>query len=330
MTTIALFRTTFNAMPLFEKRRICGGAAGSVAFTGMDCGPYGDNMSHTEQRNRLRAILTGPKCVSPASVYDPLSARIAQSVGYELGLLPGSVSTNAILGAPDRSGLTLTEFWDAARRIMRACSLSLIADADTGFGNALNAMRTVQELEHAGVSAIAIEDLALPMRFGQPEDVEALVSVEEMTAKLRAAIAARRDPALVIAGRIAALAVEGTEGAVARAKAYAATGIDAIFVTKPERLEQIEAIHRAVKLPLIVGRPPASFEREALAACGVRVLLQGHQPVAAAVKALHETYAHLFSGGAPADLKARIATPQEMERATGAEQYRKRQREYLR
>lgn len=290
----------------------------------------GDNVNHTEQRNRLRAILAGSKCQSPASVYDPLSARIAQSVGYELGLLAGSVSTNTILAAPDRSGLTLAEFADQARRIMRACSLSLIVDADNGYGNALNVMRTVEELEHAGVSAVAIEDLALPMRFGQPGDTEELVSIEEMVGKLRAALAARQDPALVIAGRIAALSVEGTEGAVARAKAYAATGIDAIFVTKPERLDQIEAIHHAVDLPLIVGRAPATFAREDLAALGVRVLLQGHQPVAAVVKALHEVYAHLFNGGAPADLKSKIASPQEMARVIGTDQYRKWLREYLR
>ncbi|OGA56444.1 MAG: hypothetical protein A3F74_26235 [Betaproteobacteria bacterium RIFCSPLOWO2_12_FULL_62_58] len=286
-------------------------------------------MNHTEQRKRLRAILKGSKCESPASVYDPLSARVAQSVGYEIGLLAGSVSTNTILAAPDRSGLTLTEFADQARRIMRACSLSLIADADNGYGNALNVMRTIQELEHAGVSAIAIEDPVLPMRFGQPEDADELVSIVEMAGKLRAALAARQDPALVIAGRIAALGVEGTEGAVARAIAYAATGIDAIFVTKPERLDQIEAIHHAVDLPLIVGRAPVSFGREDLAARGVRVLLQGHQPVAAVVKALHEVYAHLFIGGAPAELKSKIASAQEMERVIGADQYRKWQREYL-
>lgn len=287
-------------------------------------------MNHTEQRKRLRAILKGSKCASPASVYDPLSARVAQSVGYEIGLLAGSVSTNTILAAPDRSGLTLTEFADQARRIMRACSLSLLVDADTGYGNSLNVMRTVEELEHAGVSAIAIEDLALPLRFGQPEDTDELVSIGEMVGKLRAALAARQDPALVIAGRIAALGVEGTEGAVARAQAYAATDIDAIFVTKPERLDQIAAIHHAVDLPLIVGRAPPSFAREDLAALGVRVLLQGHQPVAAVVKALHEVYAHLFNGGAPADLMSKIASPPEMERVIGTDQNVRWQREYLR
>ncbi len=287
-------------------------------------------MNHTEQRKKLRAILAGSKCVSPASVYDPLSARVAQAVGYEIGLLAGSVASNTTLAAPDRTVLTLTEFAGEARRIMRACSLSLIVDADTGYGNALNVMRTVQELEHAGVSALAIEDLMLPMRFGQPADTDELVSIEEMVGKLRAALAARQDPSLVIAGRIAALRVEGTEGAVARTKAYAATDVDAIFVTGLERLDQIEAIHQAVDLPLIVGRAPASLNREDLAARGVRLLLQGHQPVAAAVKALHEVYTHLFNGGAPADLKRKVASAQEMERVIDSDNYGKWQREYLR
>ena len=134
----------------------------------------------------------------------------------------------------------------------------------------------------------------------------------------------------MIAGRTAALKVEDTARTVARAKAYAATGVDAIFIVGLEKLEQIEAVHAAVKLPIIVGSAPASLKREDLAARGARILLQGHQPVAAAVKALHETYTHLFSGGAPADLKSKVASAQEMERLVDAESYKQWQREYLR
>ena len=109
-------------------------------------------MNHTEQRKRLRAIFAGTQCLSPASVYDALSARVAEAVGYKIGMLAGSTSSSTTLAAPDLIVLTLTEFADQVRRIMRACDLSLIVDADHGYGNALNAMRTVQELEHAGVS----------------------------------------------------------------------------------------------------------------------------------------------------------------------------------
>jgi carboxyvinyl-carboxyphosphonate phosphorylmutase len=135
---------------------------------------------------------------------------------------------------------------------------------------------------------------------------------------------------VVIAGRTQALKVEGIEGTVARVKAYAATGVDAIFVVGLEKLDQLEAIRAAAGLPIIVGSAPASLKREDLAARGARVLLQGHQPVAAAVKALRDVYEHLHKGGAPADLKDKVATSQEMERLTGGESYKRWQREYLR
>jgi carboxyvinyl-carboxyphosphonate phosphorylmutase len=287
-------------------------------------------MNHSEQRKRLRAVLAGSKCLSPASVFDPLSARVAEAVGYEIGMLAGSVASNTTLAAPDLIVLTLTEFAEQIRRIMRVSGLSLIVDADHGYGNALNVMRTIEELEHAGVSALSIEDTALPLHFGQPEGKDELISTAEMVGKLRAAVKARRDPSLIIAGRTAALKVEDTERTVARARAYAATGVDAIFIIGVEALEQVKAVHDAVKLPVIVGSAPASLKREDLAACGARIVLQGHQPVAAAVKALHETYAHLFNGGAPAELKAKIASAQEMERLVSGENYKQWQREFLR
>ena len=286
-------------------------------------------MNHTEQRKKMRAILAGSKCVSPASVYDALSARVAASVGYEISMLAGSVASNTTLAAPDLIVLTLTEFADQIRRIMRVNPLPLLVDADHGYGNALNAMRTVQELEHAGVSALSLEDTVLPRPFGQ-EEAETLTTIEEGVGKLRAAVAARSDPSLVIAGRTSAMRAEGVEGAVARAKAYAATGVDAIFIVGLEKLEQLDAVHAAIKLPIIIGSAPASLKREDLAARGARILLQGHQPVAAAVKALRECYQHLVSGGAPADFKSKIASAQEMESLTDGESYKKWQKDYLR
>ncbi len=191
-------------------------------------------------------------------------------------------------------------------------------------------MRTVQELEHAGVSAMSIEDTALPTPFGQAEGKESLTSIAEGVGKLRAAVAARSDPSLIIAGRTSALKIEGVEGVLARVKAYSQTGVDAIFIVGLEKLEQLDAIHAAIKLPIIIGSAPARLKREDLAARGARIVLQGHQPVAAAVKALHACYSHLYNGGAPADLKATIASAQEMEKVTNAEIYKNWQREYLR
>ncbi len=287
-------------------------------------------MRHMEQRQRLRAVFAGSKCLSPASVYDPLSARVAEAVGYEIGMLAGSVASNTTLAAPDLIVLTLTEFADQIRRIMRASNLSLIVDADHGYGNALNVMRTVEELEHAGVSAMSIEDTALPARFGQPEGANELISLNEMVGKLKAAVAARKDPSTIILGRTAALKVEDTARTVARVKAYAACGVDAIFVIGVESVDQVKAVHEAARLPVMVGSAPASIKREDFAAAGARVLLQGHQPVAAAVKALRETYAHLYNGGVPADLKDKIASAKEMDALVNGEAYKTWQKDFLR
>jgi oxaloacetate decarboxylase len=283
-------------------------------------------LTGTGRRQRLRALLAGPVCLSPATVFDALSARVAESVGYEIGVLSGSVAGSTLLAAPDLALQTATEFADQVRRIMRVSNLSLLLDSDHGYGNALNVMRTVEELEHAGASAIAIEDTVMPARFGAA-GLE-VVSTEEMAKKLRAALHARRDPSLMIVGRTAALKAEDARRAAERAKVYAATGIDAIFITGLKTLEEFDAIRAAVKLPIIVGLAP-ELKRADLAARGVRLLLRGHHPVAAAVKALRDVYTHLYNGGAPAELKSVIASPAEMEQLLNAGQYEEWRRQYL-
>ena len=284
-------------------------------------------MNATEKRKRFRAVLVGPRCMSPATVFDALSARVAESVGYELGLLSGSVSGAMVLAAPDMVLQTLTEFADQVRRVVRACNLSVFVDADQGYGNALNVMRTVEELEHAGLSGLAIEDLVMPARFGGGGKDE-LVSIEEMKGKLRAALHARQDPSLLIAARTAGLKVESIENVVTRARAYASTGVDAIFLTGLQKLEHLDAVRAAVSLPIIVGSAPA-LERDDLAARGVRFCLLGHHVIPGIVKAMREIYTHLHNGGAPAALKPMIAPPQEMERLLGSATYATWQREYL-
>ena len=286
-------------------------------------------MNYTEQRQYYRSLLNGTACVSPASVYDALSARVAESVGYRLGILAGSVASQTTIAAPDIVLLTLTELADQVRRIMRTSTLSLMVDADHGFGNALNVMRTVQELEHAGAAACSIEDTVLPASYGAPTDSEELISTEEMLGKLRAALAARTDPTFVVLGRTSALRAGDTEGAIARAKAYAATGVDAIFLVGARSLDQIAAVHQASGLPVVIGAAPASLTHADLAAHGGRILLQGHQPIFAAVKALRATYQHLYDGGAPADLRDHIASGAEMDALTSNESHKAAQQAYL-
>ena len=284
-------------------------------------------MTPTEKRQRLRAVLAGPRCVSPVTVFDALSARIAEAVGFEFGILSGSVCAATVLAAPDLAMQTLSEFAHQVRSVTRHTRLSIFVDADQGFGNALNVMRTVEELEHAGLSGLAIEDLVMPQRFGATS--EELISIEEMQGKLRAALAARRDPSLILVARTAAVKIDSLANTVARAKAYASTGVDAVFITGMRKIEELDAIRAEVRIPIILGTAPA-LKRADVEARGVRFMLQGHPPVAAAAKALYETYRHLYGGGSPADLKPRIATPEQMEQWTGVAEYQRRTEDYLR
>src|SRR5438874_1091383 len=282
-----------------------------------------------ERRRRYRQVLEGTACVHPASVFDAMSARMAESLGFEVGMFSGSIGSGVVLGAPDLSVLTLTEFADQIRRIARGSDLPLMVDADHGYGNALNVMRTVEELETAGVAALCIEDTVLPAPFGgHGED---LVSTNEMLGKLRAAVAARQDPTLVIIGRTAALRRAGIAEAEKRLKAYQDTGIDGIFLAGATTREQVEVMHRATTLPLVLGgAPPALADRNFLAANGIRIALQGHHPFYAAAKAVYDTLKYLREGGAPAGLKDRVASEELLSIALKQNDYKRWQGAYLR
>lgn len=259
-------------------------------------------MSRTDRRRAFRAILAGADCVHPASVYDPVSARIAEDLGFEAGMFAGSVAALAVLGAPDLVVLTLTEFTEQIRRMTRATArLPLLVDADHGYGNALSVMRTVEELDVAGVAALTIEDTALPRPYGQSG--LALLSRAEGADKLRAALAARSDPDLVIVGRTSALQAGGLDEALARAGAFAAAGADALFFTGVKSLAQVQALHAATGKPIILGGTEGEFTPAALAAAGARIALQGHQPFLAAVRAVQETLAALRAGTPPKSLQ---------------------------
>ena len=272
-------------------------------------------MQWTDRRERFRAILGGANCIHPASVFDPVSARIAEDLGFELGMFAGSVASLVVLGAPDLTLITLTEFAEQARRICRAGTLPLLVDADHGYGNALNVMRTVEELETGGIAALTIEDTALPQAYGAGGAIK-LLSVEEGTGKMKAALAARRDPRLAVVGRTSALAVTGLDDALARAQAYAAAGVDAMFFLGVRTREQLEAIRAACRIPIVLGGVSAELsDRGYLGAMGVRICLQGHQPFMAAVAAVQATMKALREGVPPSEF-AHIAPAQVMQQLT--------------
>jgi len=283
----------------------------------------------SERRKQYRRLLEGHACVHPASVFDPMSARMAASLGFEVGMFAGSIASGTVLGAPDIIVLTLTEFAEQIRRITRGSDLPLMVDADHGYGNALNVIRTVEELETSGVAALMVEDTVLPQPFAGQD--EGLVSVDEMLGKLRAAVAARQDPSLVVIGRTGALRRGGIAEAEKRIRAYQETGIDAIFLAGASKREEVEAMHQATRLPLMLGgAPPALADKSFLASQGVRIALQGHHPFYAAAKAVYDTLKYLREGGAPAGLKDRVASEELLAIAMRQNDYKRWQGDYLR
>jgi carboxyvinyl-carboxyphosphonate phosphorylmutase len=232
-----------------------------------------------------------------------------------------------VLGAPDLIVLTLSEFAGQAYRINRAGNLPLMVDADHGYGNALNAKRTVEELETAGVCGLSLEDTDLPTPYGIAKP--RLTSIAEGVGKMKAALAGRQDPALCIAGRTSAISISGLDDAIARGKAYEEAGVDALFFVGVRMRAELDAISAATRLPLILGGgTPELSDLAYLGARRVRVALQGHQPFAAAVKAIHDTLKALRDGTPPGKLTG-VADAELMKRVTRDADYGKWTKDFL-
>ncbi|MCK1366028.1 isocitrate lyase/PEP mutase family protein [Bradyrhizobium sp. 62] len=259
-------------------------------------------MAFRSRREKLRSILSGGICVHPGSVYDAISIRIAEDLGFPLGMFGGSVASLAVLGDPDITLITITELAEQMRRMSRAAALPVLVDADHGYGNALNVRRTVQELETAGAAGLTIEDTLLPAGFGEAKTQ--LISLEEGVGKMKAALDGRGDPSLVIMGRTGAASITSIDDAIRRARAYEAAGVDALFFTGIKSRAELEAIASATRLPIVLGGAPEELNvLEYLAGQRVRIALQGHAPIAAATQAVYETQKALRDGTAPKNLK---------------------------
>lgn len=282
-------------------------------------------MHWTDRREAYRAVIGGTECIHPGSVFDAMSARIAEDLGFEVGMFAGSTASLTVLGAPDLIVLTLSEFAAQAYRINRAGKLPLMVDADHGYGNALNVMRTVQELETAGVAGMMVEDTILPRTFGEKKP--GLIPIEEGIGKMRAALRAREDKAMVIIGRTSAAALTSTEDALARAKAYQAVGVDAMFFAGGVTPAFLDAAHAELRIPIMLGGGGMP-DRATLASKGVRIALQGHQPIMAAVQAVHDTLKALRDGTKPSDLKG-VASAETMARVTREGDYKAWTDEFL-
>ena len=277
---------------------------------------------------RLRAILAGDRCVKACSLFDPMSARIADDLGIEVGLMGGSLASLAVLGAPDLILVTLTELVEQVRRVCRAGRVCAVIDADHGYGNALNVARTVEELAAAGAAGCTLEDTLLPRAYGTGAKAQ-LVALEEGVGKMRAAVAARERSGLVILGRTSAVSITGVDDALARLQAYEKAGVDGLFLPGMKSREDLDRIAAGVKLPLVLGGVAEKVaDPQYLASRGVRIWSAGHEAFTASVQAMHDTM-KAVRDGTPSSALKNVASAELMARLTRAGEYEEATKDHL-
>jgi 2-methylisocitrate lyase-like PEP mutase family enzyme len=279
---------------------------------------------------RLRALLAAGDVVVAPGVWDGLSARLTAAAGFPAVYATGGGIARS-LGYPDLGLLSLAEIVARLANVVEHAGVPVIADADTGYGNALNTRRAVREFERAGVAALHLEDQTFPKRCGHYDD-KAVVPAGEMVQKLRAARDAMTDGDLVLIARTDALAVEGLEGAIARAQAYAEAGADVIFVEAPVSVEQIETIARRVPQPKLInmfqgGKTPL-LPAARLGTLGYRIVIIPGDLQRAAIRAMQDVLAAIARDGSSAALADRMASFKERESVVDTDGWLARGAEY--
>ena len=249
---------------------------------------------------RLRAAINSGQLVAAPGAPDSLAARLVQQAGFPAVYMTGFGATAARLGAPDIGLLTLSEMADHARNMVRAVEIPLIADADTGYGGPANIRRTVREYVQAGMAALHLEDQVSPKRCGQLAGIR-LMEAENSALRLQAAVAARGDDDLLIIGRTDALPAQGIEAAIERARRYADTGIDLVFVDGIKTVAEVEAMARHVPgrkmVSIVDGNDSTRLTHADLQEMGFAVVLYAVTTLFAAARATAEALAHLKSAG---------------------------------
>jgi 2,3-dimethylmalate lyase len=253
---------------------------------------------------RLRALLESGQMIVAPGAFDPLAARLVEEAGFPVVYMTGFGTSAALLGRPDVGLLTMTEMAGNAARIAACVDIPVIADADTGYGNPLNVIRTVGAFEAAGVAGIHIEDQVAPKKCGHM-DGKLVISADEMAAKIRAAAEARTSPDFVIIARTDARAVEGLERAVERARRYLAAGADALFIEALTSDDEVAQVARAFpRVPLLFNwaeggkTPPVSLAR--LGELGYRIVIFPISTLLAATAAMRRILQEIAQAGTPA------------------------------
>ncbi|MFC1976815.1 oxaloacetate decarboxylase [Chloroflexota bacterium] len=286
-----------------------------------------------KQTTGLWNLLKKPGIIVAPGAHDAATARIIeQTGGFQAVYMTGSGAAMSLLGAPDIGLLTMTEMVTHARNMVNAVNLPVIADADTGYGNAINVARTVREYEGAGVAAIHIEDQITPKKCGHFEGKQ-IVSQDEMVGKIRAAVDARGDPDFVLIARTDARAVSGLDDAITRARAYVAAGADAIFLEAPQSLEELRTVARSISAPLLVNmdegtKTPLLTVRE-LEEMGYKIVIFPRSAPCAAARAVQDLMQLLKETGTTAAFSERIVTFEGRNLITGLATYKEMERKYL-
>ena len=284
-------------------------------------------------RKRLKELFARKKLLIAPGAFDGLSARLVEQAGFEAVYLSGGAVARS-MGVPDIGLITLSEVIERAAQVVPAVKIPVIADADTGYGNALNLIRAVQELERVGVAAIHLEDQVTPKRCGHLEGKE-VISLAEMEKKLEAALASRTDADFAIIGRTDARAIHGLEEAIRRGKSFARLGVDAVFVEAPESEAEIDKIARSItEVPLMInmfkgGKTPL-LPASRLEAMGFRIAIFPSETQRAAIHAMKEALNFLKRDGTTEAMDDRLATFKERDTLVDLANWEKLERQYLR
>ena len=281
---------------------------------------------------RLRALLDSGQVIVAPGAFDPLSARLVEEAGFPAVYMTGFGTSAALLGRPDVGLLTMTEMAGNAGRIAACVDIPVIADADTGYGNPLNVIRTVGAYEAAGVAGLHIEDQVAPKKCGHMEGKQ-VIPAEEMVEKVRAAVQARTQPEFVIIARTDARAPEGLERALERARMYRDAGADALFIEALTTEAEAEAAARAFPgVPLLFnwaegGRtPPISLDR--ITALGYRIVIFPISTLLAATAAMRRILREIARAGTPVAAMSDLPTFAEFTDFIGLPQVREAEQRY--
>jgi 2-methylisocitrate lyase-like PEP mutase family enzyme len=283
-------------------------------------------------RQTLKQLLKRNKLLVAPGCFDGLSARLVQEAGFEAAYLSGGAVARS-MGIPDIGLVTMSESIDRAVQVVSAINIPIIADADTGYGNAVNLVRSVREFERAGVAAIHIEDQITPKRCGHLDGKE-VISLSEMAKKLEAAMANRTDPDFCIIARTDARGVNGFDDAVKRANAFAKLGVDAVFFEAPQSEEELAEIpQRVPNIPLLVnvfkgGKTPM-LPMERLEKMGYRIAIYPSETQRAAIHAMRTALSTLKREGTTESIDAALTTFKERDKVVGLDDWNKIERDYM-